>query len=210
MAPVGALRRAYRARVRSLALAALVYYATVCFATIYDPWHGRYFLVAALLAFPAVAAFLERERRRALGAFVACAVAVGCASADAALLFREHAALLRACYGDQSVGSVFAMDRAAQLTSHIPRYAPALRAFEAIVPPDATGAIYGDNMFEYVFFGREMRRRRTPLGAGDAPMRPPPPGTEFLVFASEALAPADGDLHLGENWYLRRLAREGP
>jgi hypothetical protein len=96
-------------------------------------------------------------------------------------------------------------DRAGQLTTHIPKYAGAVRRYEASVPSDATVAIYGDYMFEYVFFGPRMTRRLVPLGDGRQPMRPIPDGTQFLVFSSKMLAPTEADVLLGHDWFLRRL-----
>jgi hypothetical protein len=77
------------------------------------------------------------------------------------------------------------------MTSDIPKYAEAVRRYEAIVPLDATVAIYGDYMFEYVFFGARMTRRLVPLGDGRQPMRAIPDGTQFLVFSSKTLPPTE-------------------
>jgi hypothetical protein len=91
------------------------------------------------------------------------------------------------------------------MTSDIPKYAEAVRRYEAIVPLDATVAIYGDYMFEYVFFGARMTRRIVPLGDGRQPMRAIPDGTQFLVFSSKTLTPTEADVLLGQDWFLRRL-----
>jgi len=132
-------------------------------------------------------------------------VAAGCVSAISAVVFREHGTLVAASYGPRSVSSILLQDRAGQMTSDIPKYAEAVRRYEAIVPVDATVAIYGDYMFEYVFFGARMTRRIVPLGDGRQPMRAIPYGTQFLVFSSKTLPPTEADVLLGQDWFLRRL-----
>ena len=50
-----------------------------------------------------------------------------------------------------------------------------------------------------------MTRRIVPLGDGRQPMRAIPDGTQFLVFSSKTLTPTEGDVLLGQDWFLRRL-----
>lgn len=191
---------------RVLAAAAVVYFLTVAFAGEYDPWRGRLFLAMGVFALPAIAAVLEeRQASRAWRGFTLAVVGAGCLSALSAVVFREHGTLISASYGDKSVRSIHLEDRAGQLTGDIPRYAEPVRRFEVAVPAEAVVAIYGDYMFEYVFFGPRLTRRLVPLGDGRGPMRPIPDGVEFLVFSSKSLEPTAADEHLGEDWYLRRL-----
>jgi hypothetical protein len=185
-----------------LAVAAIVYFLSVAYAGEYDPWRGRMFLAMGMFAVPVIACFLEERRTRG---FTLVVVAAGCVSAIAAVVFREHGTLVAASYGSRSVSSILLQDRAGQMTSDIPKYAEAVRRYEAIVPLDATVAIYGDYMFEYVFFGARMTRRLVPLGDGRQPMRAIPDGTQFLVFSSKTLTPAEDDVLLGQDWFLRRL-----
>jgi hypothetical protein len=192
---------------RSLAVAAVVYYLSVAYSGEYDPWRGRMFMTMGMFALPAIACFLEEKQSRPWRVFALAVVMLGCLSAVSAVVFREHATLVSAHYGRKSVTSIFAQDRAAQMTCDIPRYAEPVRQYEELVPRDATVAIYGDYMFEYVFFGERMTRRLVPLGDGREPMRPIPEGVEFLVFSSKTLAPEPDDTHLGEEWYLRPVGR---
>lgn len=193
------------AGVRVLAVAAIVYFLSVAYSGEYDPWRGRLFLTMGMFAVPAMACFLEERQSRGGRAFTRVVVAAGCVSAISAVVFREHGALVAASWGPRSVPSILLQDRAGQMTSDIPRYAEAVRRYEAIVPVDATVAIYGDYMFEYVFFGQRMTRRIVPLGDGRQPMRAIPDGTQFLVFSSKALPPTETDVRLGQDWVLRRL-----
>ena len=190
---------------RPLAAAAIVYFLTVAYAGAYDPWRGRLFLAMAMFALPAIACHLEQRQSRAWRLFTSAVVLLGCGSAVSAVVFREHATLVSASYGDRSVTAILGQDRPAQLTAHIPRYADAVRRYEATVPRDATVAIYGDYMFEYVFFGERLTRRLVPLGDGTRPMRPIPPGVDYLVFSSKARPPGSTDELLGADWYLRRV-----
>jgi hypothetical protein len=193
------------AGVRIVAVAAIVYFLSVAYAGEYDPWRGRIFLAMGMFAVPVMGCFLEERQSRGGRAFTLVAVAAGCVSAISAIVFREHATLVAASYGSQSVSSILLQDRAGQMTSDIPKYAEAVRRYEAIVPQDATVAIYGDYMFEYVFFGARMTRRLVPLGDGRQPMRVIPDGTQFLVFSSKTLPPTESDVLLGQDWFLRRL-----
>jgi hypothetical protein len=190
------------ARVRILAVAAIVYFLSVAYAGEYDPWRGRMFLALGMFAVPVIACFLEERKSRA---FTLVVVLAGSVSAISAVVFREHGTLVAASYGPRSVSSILLQDRAGQMTSDIPKYADAVRRYEAIVPADATVAIYGDYMFEYVFFGARMTRRIVPLGDGRQPMRAIPDGTQFLVFSSKTLTPTETDVLLGQDWFLRRL-----
>ncbi len=196
-----------RPEARPLAAAAIVYFLTVAYAGAYDPWRGRLFLAMAMFALPAIVCHLEQRRSRAWRFFTLVIVLLGCGSAVSAVIFREHATLVSASYGDRSVTAITEQDRPAQLTAHIPRYAAAVRRYEALVPREATVAIYGDYMFEYVFFGERMSRRIVPLGDGTRPMRPVPPGVDYLVFSSKAQPPASTDERLGADWYLRRIEK---
>lgn len=199
---VGGMRVA-GAGARVLALAAIVHVVAVAYSAEYDPWRGRFFIVMAVFAFPAIACALAARQSAAWRVFQLAVVGLGCGSALATLVFREHATLVSARWGAQSTTSILFQDRAAQLTAHIPRYAEPVRRFDALVPRDATVAIYGDYMFEYVFFGPRMTRRMLPLGDGRAPMRPVPPDADYLVFSNKTLAPLASDVHLGADWYLR-------
>jgi len=193
------------AGVRVLAVAAIVYFLSVAYSGEYGPWHGRMFLAMGMFAVPVIACFLEERQSRGGRAFTLVVVAAGCVSALSAVVFREHGTLVAASYGPRSVSAILLQDRAGQMTSDIPKYAEAVRRYEAIVPVDATVAIYGDYMFEYVFFGARMTRRLVPLGDGRQPMRPIPDGTQFLVFSSKTLTPTEADVLLGQDWFLRRL-----
>jgi hypothetical protein len=193
------------AGVRVLAVAAIVYFLSVAFSGEYGPWHGRTFLAMAMFAVPAIACFLEERQSRKGRAFAVVVVLVGCVSAISAVVFREHGTLVAASYGSRSVSSILLQDRAGQMTSDIPKYAEAVRRYETIVPADATVAIYGDYMLEYVFFGARMTRRIVPLGDGRQPMRAIPDGTQFLLFSSKTLPPSEADVQLGQDWFLRRL-----
>jgi hypothetical protein len=194
---------------RHLAMAAIVYLLTVAFTAEYDPWRGRLFMAMGMFAIPAVVCFLRERPGRRWRLFLLAVVLAGCLSAISAVIFRDHARLVSVRYGERSVSSIFLADRAGQMTSYIPRYAEAVRRFEAAVPSDATVAIYGDYMFEYVFFGPRMTRRLVPLGDGRTPMRPLPEAADFLVFSSKSMGPAETDEHLGQDWYLRRVRSGG-
>lgn len=97
------------------------------------------------------------------------------------------------------------MDRVAQLTRNRRAYTEPVRRFEQIVPAGATVAVFfGEDMFEYPLFGEGLTRRLIPVNPFGREPRPLPPDADFLIYSSHLYADQHaGDVHLGEDWYLR-------
>ena len=189
---------------RAVAVAALVFLAAQAFSGPYDPFRGRYFLSAAVLVAPLTSGWLARRGPWARG-YLTAAVALTVFSAFGAALFRTGAPIVQARARGAVYESVLSQDRAAQLTRQRPVYAPVLRRYEDLVPADAIVAdMLPPDSFEYMLWGPRLGRTVLPVDGrtpGDAAFA----RAGFLVFTADRLAPREGDVLLGEDWWLRTL-----
>ena len=186
---------------RVLSIAALLFWVLQAYSGPYDPWRGRYFIIAAVFAAPVLSVWIGRPHAWPVRLYLAVIVLVGCFSGVAAVLGRANS----------SPEQVYRLDRLGQLTRNRGNYTEAIRRFEQLVPADATVATYfGEDTFEYPLFGKGLTRKLVPVNGFFGGPRPAPPAAGYLVY-SEALYPnADRratDVHLGEDWYLRVLAQ---
>jgi hypothetical protein len=187
---------------RALAVGAVVFLLAQAFSGPYDPFRGRYFLSSAIVVAPLVADWLRPRGIATL--FIAVAVVLTAAAGVGAALFRSGAPLVTVTSGP-TYASIFSQDRAAQLTRQRPAYADAARRYEQFVPPDAVVADLLDaDSFEYILWGPRLGRTILPVGnrsLNDAAFAK----ARYLVFATDRLAPRDGDILLGADWWLRML-----
>jgi hypothetical protein len=165
----------------------------------YDQFRGRYFLSAATLATPVAAAwFLNDGRLRR--AYVLVAVTLAAITGVSSALLRTGAPLITVRYGGSEHRSILSWDRADQLARNRREYAPAIRAFEAAVPSNATVALaLPPDSFEYPFFGPRLQRIVVPVGQ-DNPVEAAP--GHVLAFSDRRKTPRQGDVHLGADWWL--------
>jgi hypothetical protein len=100
------------------------------------------------------------------------------------------------------------MDRLGQLIRNTPpEYHEAIRKFDQVVPKDATVAtyLYVDS-FEYPLFGERLTRTIIPINSYDKGLLPIPDDAEYLLYVeSFPCANFQEDIHLGADWYLRKL-----
>lgn len=184
---------------RALAAAGLLFWMAQAFSGPYDPWRGRYFIVAGVFVAPLAADLVTRRLPGLLKVYLVVVVLLGCLSALSAVLGRANSV----------PEEVYGMDRAGQLTRNRRNYTEPVRRFETAVPPTATVAVYlGEDMFEYPLFGEGLTRRLLPVNPFDRGPQPIPPEADYLLYSSalyDDRLPADR--HLGEDWYLRDLRR---
>lgn len=182
---------------RVLAAGFALFALAQAFSGPYDPWRGRYFTIAGIFATPVVAVWLGRPHHWLAKALLTAIVMLGCFSGLSAVLGRMNS----------MPEEVYRMDRVAQLTRNRRAYTEPVCRFEQLVPPDATVAVFfGEDMFEYPLFGEGLTRRLIPVNPFGLEPRPIPPDADFLIYSAHLYADRQaGDVHLGEDWYLRRL-----
>lgn len=189
-----------------LAAMTLAFLVLEAFSGPYDPWRGRFFLIAAAFATPLASRWLAA---RGIGrAYLVAVVWLGCLSALTAVAFRSNRPLLSANYQGHVRRSVFALDRIGQMTTNVPSYEAPLRRYEHLVPSDATVAVaLVAESPEYLFFGPRLGRTLRPINSFEHGLRPVPSDAGFLLLSRQVLAPRPDDEDLGAGLYLRRLRR---
>jgi len=186
-----------RGVVRALAIGGALFFPVQAYTSLYDPWHGRYFLSAAGFLVPVAAWLWERTP---LHRYVTIAALVGCLSGISTVLFRSMTPLISAHSGGVERRSVLMMTRTAQLTRANPAMEPVLRAFDSLVPSDAAVDItVPGGAAEYVFWGEHLSRRLEPRPAGRAV-----PAGHWLLSHEDCERPARGDVPLGAGFWLRK------
>ncbi len=191
--------------VRILSLAAVLFLIAQAYAGPYDPWRGRYFTTCAIFAVPPIGMALQKNRLVRL--YLLLLVGAGCLSAISAVVLRENSALVSVRYHDIQTKSIFAMDRMEQLTRNRPKYYQPLKTFDRLTPPDAVVAVFlPEDSFEYPLFGKYLTRTLLPINSFSKGPQPVPSNAEYLLYAQNIYpCPSPDDIHLGADWYLRRL-----
>ena len=191
---------------KMLALALVIFVLLQSYEGPYDPWRGRYFITGAIFAVPIVG-FSLRARAPAIRAYLLFVVLLGCIAALSAVVLRNDGPLISLNYQGKRIESLFAMNRIQQLTrGNVTYYEPAA-AFDRLVPGKATVAVYlsGDSC-EYALFGQHLTRTIIPIRPFNKGLQPIPSNADFLLYTAKyfpCMLPTD--IHLGADWYLRRL-----
>jgi hypothetical protein len=193
-------------KIRLLAFSVIVFVLVQAYAGPYDPWRARYFTLCAVLAVPAIGPLL-RTSNRLFRAYLFLIVVLGSFSGITAVLFRDNGAFVSARFDRFQAKSIFELDRISQLTISRPDYARPAREFYALVPQDAAVALAlkGDS-FEYLLFGENLTRSLLPINLFDRGLQPIPDEADYLLYSPNVFpCELPGDIHLGSDWYLRKL-----
>lgn len=206
---------------RVLAASAVVCVAVHAFSG--ASW-GHYTLYATVFAVP-LSGFLFPPSRPLGRIALSVAAGLGAVSAVLGLLFQlrspilfDQAVWLRSCLSPawreeiqlpSRTDSVFARDRLGQLLRDGPVFEGAIRKFEELVPPAAVvAACLNWHSYEYPLFGPGLTRTVVPLNSFWRGLQPVPTRAEYLLWADDfdgIFNRGAGDVHLGKDWYLRRL-----
>ena len=199
------LRRRNRDRTLFACLAVL-FLVTLAYAAAYDPWQGRYFLASAPYAVPLAGVWIT-ARTRPARIYAVSIVWLASVSALCAVLLHTNSTLIPVSYVGHVQPSIFSLDRIGQMAKDA-GHEEVFRRYEALVPRDATVAVLLPPEYpEYVLFGEGLTRRLVPINSFRLGRQPIPDNASFLVFVAALESPREGDTHLGDEWYLRRLAR---
>lgn len=188
---------------RVLSVATLLFFLSQAYSGPYDPWRGRYFTAGAIFAAPPIGVWLQ-AKSRFLRTYLALIIVAGCISAVSAVTFRSNSRLISFNYQEEP--PVFARNRVGQLTRNRPDYYEPIQRFDQSVPKDATVAVFlqGDS-FEYPLFGEYLTRTLIPINSFKKGLQPIPVEADYLLYSREFPCASPADLHLGANWYLRKL-----
>ena len=191
--------------IRVLSLAAVLFLLSQAYCGPYDPWRGRYFTICAVFAVPTIGVCLQAKKRY-VRAYLLLIVWIGCVFAVSAVVFRSQSTLLSINYRDHHRTSIFAMDRMEQLTRQAIQYEKPLKAFERLVPSNATVAVFLGGSFEYPLFGEHLTRTIIPINSFNKGLQPIPSSADYLLYTQKGFpCVLPDDVYLGDDWYLRRL-----
>ena len=208
-----------------LAVALLLHFAALSYSAPYDPWKGRYFqetgvfgVLFLTLLFTHKYSLEKSGYSAALKTYVGVVTVVACISALLAVFLNFR------CLPFDALGkkSAFKTERIPMMTFARPDITQAYLKFDELVPDSATvalGTINDD--FEYPLYGKHLSRRLIPIRPFELPLRPIPPGTDYLMYAKsdtiDLFKPLPTDIRLGtdttmkgmivkgEDYYLRKL-----
>jgi len=197
--------------VRPFAWAAVLHPLVLSLLVPYDPFHGRFFIVTALVALPAVAACLAAWRGRLARAYLGTVAVLGCLGALTAVTFRLGTPLLTYSYAGVTYPSAFTLTREQQLMRECPKTRLAF-ILEEVLPERAVVAVDTQHALpEYCFFGDRFTRRIIPLRPFTGPRHPLPPEAQYLIYdATSPYATPGGILLTAEDYplgvtYIRKL-----
>lgn len=181
---------------RALAVAFGVFMLAQAFSGPYDPWRGRYFIVAAVFAVPVIACCV-RNTNPIWRVYLTLIVMLGCLAAFTGVVGRWN----------NMPEEVFTMNRLQQLTRNRRNYYPVIRRFKEIVPANAVVAAYfGEDTFEYPLFGEKLTRTLLPINSFWQGPLPIPAEADYFIYSSNLYTDRRlVDIWLGEDWYLRDL-----
>ena len=186
---------------RVLALSATLFVLAQAYCGQYDPWRGRFFLTAAVFAVPLVACCTRYPNRLWRG-YLTGIVLLGCLSAFTAVWWRAS----------DRPWQMHLMTRLQQLTCNRYNYYEAIRHFDEQVPHNATVALFlgwDRHAFEYPLFGAGLTRTLIPINSFWRGPQAIPLQADYLLYSAGMIETGPGDIHLGEDWYLRKLGLTG-
>ena len=195
---------------RLFAVAALCYHVAAACLMLYDPYHGRFYMTAAIFALPPLA-FISLRPRPLLGrVYLTLAILIICVVAVNASLFRNGSAFFPMSYRGRFNSSLFGYGRTGELVREAPTYLPAFLDTE--IPDNAVVALDTSTPFpEYFLIGEHPKRRIEPLNPFWSGHLPIPTDAQYLIYDNRSPYRQKGDTQITEPsypfgiFYLRAL-----
>jgi hypothetical protein len=186
-----------------MALAAVVFLLGLAISGPYDSSRGRYFSICAVFAAPLAAVWLK-NKQRIVQIYMIAVILIGGVSAVSAVVLKTTN--FSSSYPDRVESNILFLDRIGQLTYNNFRYYRPMVNFENRVPKDAVVAVYFfPNTFEYPLYGKYLTRRIIPINSFYKGMQPIPEEAQYLLYAKGYTCALPDDIHLGADWFLRKL-----
>tara|TARA_R110002124_G_scaffold127177_9_gene287046 strand:- start:26 stop:1174 length:1149 start_codon:yes stop_codon:yes gene_type:complete len=202
-----------------LAIAFLLHFAAISYSAVYDPFKGRYFIETGvfgalflLLLFSNHRISIIKPRRKIWKGYVAIIVTVACISAIMSVYLNIRC-LPFSAYGHESA---LTMDRINYQTFARPDISPPYRAFDSIVPANATVALATINDdFEYPLYGKDLSRKLISINPFEQGLQPIPSEADYLFYDKSVVNDTSKikalktDLRLGTDTTLKELIVKG-
>lgn len=199
--------------VRVLSVSTIIFVLVQSFVGPYDPWRGRYFLIATIFAVPTLVGLLNIKNRFFKG-YLLIMILLGSLSALSSVVFRKNSSIIDFQYHNTVIKSVFNMNRLEQLTRNRKCLNTVFNTYEQNVPKTAIVAtILGVDQFEYPLFGEHFTRSVLPLNPSHGKLKSIPKNAEYLYFNSNIYQDINTatDVFLGcKTIYLRKLEHYEP
>ncbi len=176
--------------IKIISLCAFCYYFVQGISTPYDHFHGRYLMVLAIFASPAVAWIISRSNKWYFSIVLIFALASSFSSA----FFRNGTNIFPYKDADgRLIPSMFMMDRMSQLTREAPALIWTLDEIENMPEDAVVGVDYP--LINYLFFGDKLSRHIVPLVPYSSQTKPLPlpAGLDFLICIDESPYQSDKD-----------------
>ena len=190
--------------IRVFSVATVIFILVQSFVGPYDPWRGRYFLIATIFAVPTLIGLLN-IKNKFLNSYLLIVILLGAFSALSSVMLRNHSSII----DFEHQKSIFDMNRLEQLTRNGKCFNTVFNTYEKNVPKTATVAtILGGDQFEYPLFGEYLTRTILPLNPSGGKLKPIPLNAEYLYFDSYIYSDINTttDVFLGcKTLYLRKI-----
>ncbi|KQS31307.1 glycosyltransferase family 39 protein [Dyadobacter sp. Leaf189] len=214
------LVRVFRSRVHwFLAVAFCLHFATLSYSAPYDPFKGRYFIETGvfgvlflLLLFSNHRLSIIKPRRNIWKGYILTIVVLACISAVMAVYLNVRCLPLPA-YGHESA---LTTDRIEFQTIARPDITKAYKAFDSIVPQNATVALATINDdFEYPLYGEKLTRKLITINPFEQGLKPIPKEADYLFYAKSVINDTSKikalptDIRLGSDTTMTNLDVKG-
>lgn len=190
-----------------LSLASLLYWVGIAFSGPYGAVHGRFFLPCTVFLIPLAGICLE-SKLKIQKIYILVVIIIGCISAISASIIKSTP-LASSFPQYLEKKTIFEMNRLEQISFNYQKYYRPTAAFEHIVPSDASVAVFlYQNSFEYLLYGKYLTREIMPINSFHSGLQDIPTEAQFLLYAKGYPCAMPGDVHLGADWFLRKLNDE--
>jgi hypothetical protein len=186
-----------------MALAAIIFLIALSFSGPYDSSRGRYFSICGIFAVPLTGIWINTKHR--IGKiYLIMVVLLGGISSISAVVLKTTP--LSSNYPDKVNKNILSLDRIGQLTYNNFSYYRPMVEFEKHVPANAKVAIYlFPNTFEYPLYGEKISREIDSINSFYQGVLPIPESAQYLLYNKGYPCPLLDDIHLGKDWFLRKL-----
>jgi hypothetical protein len=145
-----------------------------------------------------------KNKQRIVQIYMIAVILIGGVSAVSAVVLKTTN--FSSSYPDRVESNILFLDRIGQLTYNNFRYYRPMVNFDNRVPKDAVVAVYFfPNTFEYPLYGKYLTRRIIPINSFYKGMQPIPEEAQYLLYAKGYPCALPDDIHLGADWFLRKL-----